>query len=69
MKMMLRSCLVGVTALLLANVAMAQDEPPTLVVIKAGKLIDTENARVLSDQEILIENDAIKASGTWSSGV
>jgi len=67
--MMLRSCLVGVTALLLANVAMAQDEPPTLVVIKAGKLIDTENARVLSDQEILIENDAIKASGTWSSGV
>jgi len=69
MKMMLRSCLVGVTALLLANVAMAQDEPPTLVVIKSGKLIDTENARVLSDQEILIENDAIKASGTWSSGV
>jgi imidazolonepropionase-like amidohydrolase len=33
-------------------------------VIKAGKLIDTENGKILSDQMILIENDTIKAVGT-----
>ena len=34
-----------------------------ITVIKAGKLIDTENGKVLSNQLILIENDSIKAVG------
>ena len=33
------------------------------IIIKAGKLIDTENGKVLSDQIIYIENDTIKAVG------
>lgn len=36
----------------------------TIKVIKAGKLIDTENGTVLSNQMILIENDTIKEVGT-----
>ena len=32
----------------------------TIIVIKAGKLIDTENGRVLNKQLILIQNDTIK---------
>jgi imidazolonepropionase-like amidohydrolase len=35
----------------------------TTTVIKAGKLIDTENGKVLENQLILIENDTIKAVG------
>jgi imidazolonepropionase-like amidohydrolase len=35
-----------------------------LTAIKAGKLIDTENGKVLNDQVILIENDTIKAVGS-----
>lgn len=34
-----------------------------ITVIKAGKLIDTENGKVLTNQLILIENDSIKAVG------
>ncbi len=36
----------------------------TVTVIKAGKLIDTENGKVLDNQLILIENDTIKAVGS-----
>src|SRR5690348_14647434 len=32
----------------------------TITVIKAGKLIDTENGKVLNNQYILIQNDTIK---------
>jgi len=39
----------------------AQAKSP--VVIKAGKLVDTENGKVLDNQLILIENDTIKAVG------
>jgi len=40
----------------------AQTKPATI--IKAGKLIDTENGKVLDNQLILIENDTIKAVGS-----
>jgi len=40
----------------------AQTKTP--VIIKAGKLIDTENGKVLDNQLILIENDTIKAVGS-----
>jgi imidazolonepropionase-like amidohydrolase len=36
----------------------------TVTIIKAGKLIDTENGKVLDNQLILIENDTIKAVGS-----
>ena len=36
----------------------------TVTVIKAGKLVDTENGKVLDNQLILIENDTIKAVGS-----
>jgi imidazolonepropionase-like amidohydrolase len=35
-----------------------------ITVIKAGRLIDTENGKVLNDQIIIIENDTIKAVGS-----
>ena len=35
----------------------------TVTIIKAGKLIDTENGKVLDNQMILVENDTIKAVG------
>lgn len=41
----------------------AQTTPVTVTVIKAGRLIDTENGRVLTNQMILIENDMIKSVG------
>ncbi len=63
MRMMMRRCLVGVVALMVVNVVSAQEESPTLVVIKAGKLIDTDSGRVLTDQTILVENEAVKEVG------
>jgi imidazolonepropionase-like amidohydrolase len=36
----------------------------TVTVIKAGKLIDTENGKVLNNQFILIQNDTIKSVST-----
>lgn len=38
-------------------------QAPKITVIKAGKLIDTENGKVLENQLILIENNIIKAVG------
>jgi imidazolonepropionase-like amidohydrolase len=66
MRKMLLMCLLGFTALSLIHPAtiQAEEKEPTLVVIKAGKLIDTENALVLTDQIILIANDAIKEVGS-----
>ena len=41
-----------------------QAQTKTATIIKAGKLIDTENGKVLDNQLILIENDTIKAVGS-----
>lgn len=46
---------------LLATLSFAQTKISTI--IKAGKLIDTESGKVLTNQLILIENDSIKAVG------
>jgi imidazolonepropionase-like amidohydrolase len=48
---------------LLTLVVNAQ-QTSKITVIKAGKLIDTVNAKVLENQLILVENDVIKAVGT-----
>ena len=42
----------------------AQTKAPSITVIKAGRLIDTQNGKVLENQMILIENDTIKAVGS-----
>jgi imidazolonepropionase-like amidohydrolase len=47
---------------LAVGMLLAQPQPK-ITVIKAGKLIDTENGRVLSGQLILIENAVVKAVG------
>ncbi len=44
-------------------VAGIQAQVKTVTIIKAGKLIDTENGKVLDNQIILVENDTIKAVG------
>jgi imidazolonepropionase-like amidohydrolase len=48
--------------LLLTN-AFAQSKPPTITLIKAGRLIDVRAGRVLDNQGILIEGDRIKSVG------
>ncbi|MFT3935434.1 MAG: amidohydrolase family protein [Chitinophagaceae bacterium] len=50
-----------VSAILFFVFATAQNK--NITVIKAGKLIDTENGKSLDNQLILIENDTIKAVG------
>ena len=57
-----------IAALLLILVAVcaslfAQTPPKQTVLIKAGRLIDVRNGRVLNDQAILIEGDRIKEVG------
>jgi imidazolonepropionase-like amidohydrolase len=44
----------------------AQNKPPITTFIKAGRLIDTKNGKVLENQGILIEGQRIKAIGTIS---
>lgn len=45
----------------------AQDKTaPKIVAIKAGRLIDVENGRVLTNQLIIVENDRIKSVGANS---
>jgi imidazolonepropionase-like amidohydrolase len=43
---------------------VAAEVAPKLTIIKAGKLIDTVNGKVLENQMILIEDDMIKEVGT-----
>jgi imidazolonepropionase-like amidohydrolase len=50
--------------LMALNIATINAQTKTVTVIKAGKLIDTENGKVLENQLILIENDTIKAVGS-----
>src|SRR6185503_8550373 len=44
----------------------AQTAPRQTVLIRAGRLIDVRNGRVLNDQAILIEGDRIKEVGPWN---
>ena len=60
-----------IAALILILVAVsaslfAQTPPKQTVLIKAGRLIDVRNGRVLNDQAILIEGDRIKEVGPWN---
>jgi len=48
----------------MALFAVAAAQTNSVVIIKAGKLIDTENGKVLENQLILIEHDTIKAVGS-----
>lgn len=56
---------VGLWAVLFSGFPVCAQTPAaaTVTVIKAGRLIDTESGRVLTNQTILIENDRIKAVG------
>ncbi len=47
--------------LLAANISFAQNK---ITAIKAGKLIDTENGKLLTDQIIIIDSDTIQAVGS-----
>jgi imidazolonepropionase-like amidohydrolase len=49
--------------LFLSTALFVNAQAVTVTVIKAGRLIDTENGRVLTNQMILIENERIKAVG------
>jgi imidazolonepropionase-like amidohydrolase len=45
----------------------APKRPNSIILIKAGRLIDVRSGRVLENQGILIENDRIKAVGPFDS--
>ena len=49
-----------VLALLLPAVAFAQNRESKVTVIRAGKLVDVRNGRVLADQIIIIEGERIR---------
>jgi imidazolonepropionase-like amidohydrolase len=58
-------CSILFAVLFFGSVSVASAQTATTVtVIKAGRLIDTENGRVLTNQMILVENDIIKSVGT-----
>jgi len=48
---------------LIPGALLAQSPPREAILIKAGRLIDVRNGRVLTDQAILIEGDRIKEVG------
>ena len=56
---------VVVTIGLVSAALLAQDSPKR-VVLRAGKLLDVKTGKMLSDQEILIENDKIVSVGPAS---
>lgn len=56
-------CSILLAVLFLSTAVFARAQAVSVTVIKAGKLIDTENGKVLTNQMILIENDIIKAVG------
>jgi imidazolonepropionase-like amidohydrolase len=51
------------TLVLISGVLFAQTPPKETILIKAGRLVDVRNGRVLTDQAILIEGDRIKEVG------
>ncbi|HEU4390895.1 MAG TPA: amidohydrolase family protein, partial [Blastocatellia bacterium] len=54
--------LIGAATIPLLAVAQAQNK--TTALIKAGRVVDVRNARVLTNQAILIEGDLIKEIGS-----
>lgn len=56
-------CSILLAILFLGSASFVNAQAVSVTVIKAGKLIDTENGKVLTNQMILIENDIIKAVG------
>jgi imidazolonepropionase-like amidohydrolase len=56
-------CSVLLAVLFLSLVSTSNAQTVSVTVIKAGRLIDTENGRVLTNQMILIENERIKSVG------
>jgi imidazolonepropionase-like amidohydrolase len=57
-----------ILALLSCNLStFAQSPAKEIILIKAGKLVDVRNGRVLTDQAILIEGDRIKEVGAAAS--
>jgi imidazolonepropionase-like amidohydrolase len=60
---MKRASALLLTLVLISGVVFAQAPPKETVLIKAGRLIDVRNGRVLTDQAILIEGDRIKDVG------
>lgn len=56
-------CSILLAVLFSSMVLLANAQTVSVTVIKAGKLIDTQNGKVLTNQMILIENDMIKAVG------
>ena len=64
MKKIVSLYLLVVLCLLSFNVAgFAQEKPKELIFIKAGRLIDTKNGKVLENQGILVEGAKIKTVG------
>lgn len=59
----MRSLIAGVTALLATGGAAAAET----IIVRAGRLIDVERSRVLTDQMIRIENDRIAAVTLWAA--
>lgn len=53
--------LLSILSLIFLEQSGAQSKQSAITVIKAGKLIDTQNGKVLDNQMILVENDTIKA--------
>lgn len=67
MKKKLLLCVIAI--LLLAGRAIEQNQPvaPTRTVIRAARLLDVRNGRLLRDQQIVVENDRIVAVGPASA--
>ncbi|MBA2621509.1 MAG: hypothetical protein H0U87_09950, partial [Acidobacteria bacterium] len=64
MKKIISATLINFVLLATLNfAAFAQETPKQMVFIKAGRLIDTRNGKVLTNQGILIEGARIKAVG------
>ena len=61
MKNFCRFAVITVFCLCFTVSLFAQIKP--LTVIKAGRMVDTENGRVLTNQVIIVEGETIKAVG------
>lgn len=67
MKKIISTCLlVSFFALSFNFAVLAQEKPKQIIYIEAGRLIDTKNGKVLTNQGILIEGQRIKAVGAAS---
>lgn len=60
---MQRTAALFLTLALIPISVLAQSPPKEIVLIKAGRLVDVRNGRVLTNQAILIEGDRIKEVG------